>query len=167
MKPVRVLWLACCTMVLALRLPAQLQHLRWGPYAELGQPAGRLASTQARGLGAGLQLEFRLPVGMALDGSAGYLRFAAGSPDTASAAGPSALSAAVFRLGARLKLLTPLYLKLETGQVLYLNGASGSATLLAPGLGLQLLGLDLEAKYEVWEAPYRSGFLGLKLAYLF
>lgn len=166
MKPVRIFWLACCLLGLAQRLSAQHQHLRWGPYAELGLPAGRMSSAQAGGLGAGLQAELRLPAGLALDGSAGYLRFAANAQDTASG-GPSALSAAVFRAGARLKLLTPLYLKLETGRVLYLHGASGGAMLWAPGLGLQLLGLDLEAKYELWETPYRSGFLGLKLAYLF
>lgn len=165
MKPACAVWLSCCLLGFASRLPAQQLH--WGPYAELGLPAGRMTSAQAGGLGGGLQLELRLPLALALDGSAGYLRFASGTPDTASATGPTALSAAVFRVGARLKLLTPLYLKLETGKVLYLHGSSGSATLWAPGLGLQLLGLDIEAKYEVWEAPYRAGFLGLKLAYLF
>lgn len=164
MKQIWYSVLGLLLMAPSLRGSAQHLNLRWGPYAELALPTGSMASRQASGLGTGLQLELRLPVGLALDGSAGYLRFPAAGVDSAAA---SVLSAVPFRVGARFKFLPLLYVKLETGRVVYLHGAPGGAALWAPGLGLQLLGLDLEAKYEIWDAPQHQGFLGLKLAYLF
>ena len=48
-----------------------------------------------------------------------------------------------------------------------LSDPTGAAFLVAPGVGIRVLGLDVAAKYEAWFRDGTRGFFGLKAGYNF
>jgi hypothetical protein len=58
--------------------------------------------------------------------------------------------------------------KVEGGTVQYTGkNYSGIGGLVAPGIGIRILGLDVEAKYEAWFKDGTRSFFGLKAGYNF
>jgi hypothetical protein len=76
----------------------------------------------------------------------------------------AAINAIPLRAGVKYRLVPALYVKLEGGVANYLNSKS-SAVIISPGIGLRVLGLDVQAKYETW-VNEGSGW-GVKLGYNF
>ena len=75
-----------------------------------------------------------------------------------------AINAFPIRAGIKYRFIPAVYFKLEGGVARFINN-SGSAVIFSPGIGLRVLGLDLQAKYETW-INEGSGW-GVKLGYNF
>jgi hypothetical protein len=157
------------TLIFALiffQCNAQLKGFSVGPYAEIAWPTGDLKATNKNGIGAGLNADIRLGK-LGLTGSVGFIHF--GGKTLATGEGPvnmPAINAVPILAGLKYRLIPLVYIKLEGGVASYTNG-DGSAFILAPGIGLRILMLDVEAKYEVWKKEGTTGFWGLKLGYNF
>lgn len=140
---------------------AQLKKFSIGPYLEGAWPKGDFLQTNGNGIGAGIAGDIKLGTKLNLMGSAGYLRFGRRTGEAAS----EVISAVPIRAGLKYKL--PLvYVKMETGTVA-INRQKGSAWILSPGLGIRVLGLDLQGSYETWLADQARSFASLKIAYHF
>lgn len=145
---------------------AQLKRFSLGPYVEAGFPVGKFADTHNTGYGVGLGADIKLIAGLGVTGSVGYMRFG-GLRDTATGDKYAAASVVPVRIGLKYQLVSVLYVKLEGGAANYTGDNNGSAFLLAPGVGIRLLGLDVMAKYESWFKDGTRGFFGLKAGYNF
>lgn len=140
---------------------AQLKGFSIGPYLEFANPRGDFAATNRNGLGAGLSADIKLPGKLSATGSFGYLRFSRASGNGEA----SAVSAFPVRAGLKYRLPI-VYLKLESGAARYSKDA-GSALILSPGIGIRVLGLDVQGNFETWLGDEGRSFLALKLAYHF
>jgi hypothetical protein len=153
---------------------AQLKRFSIGPYAEVASPVGDFKDSYKTGFGGGLNADIKLIAGLGVTGSAGFMYFP-GKTITYDAGGStgeykiSALKALPVRVGLKYKLPIPLlYVKVEGGTATFIDsGASGTAAIFAPGIGIRFLGLDVQAKYEAWFKNGTSGFFGLKAGYNF
>ena len=145
---------------------AQLKGFSLGPFAEIATPTGDFKATHKNGYGAGLGADIRLGK-IGVTGSIGYMQF--GGKSTHSEAGaikyPS-LKAVPMRVGLKYRIVPALYAKLESG-VAKFTGGNESAFILSPGIGIRILGLDVQAKYEIWKADQTYTFLGLKAGFNF
>jgi hypothetical protein len=65
------------------------------------------------------------------------------------------------RVGLKYRIIPALYAKLESG-VARFTGGDESGLIFSPGIGVRILGLDLQAKYDVWKAKKTYSFMGLK-----
>jgi hypothetical protein len=170
-----------CTsmMLLALvatstRSQAQLKRFSIGPYVETGIPVGDFSKTNNTGYGVGLNADIKLVAGLGVTGSVGYMRF---SGKSATIIGPAdepenikygTLQAFPVRLGIKYKFPFPLlYVKVEGGTAHMFDDYTGTAGIIAPGIGIRFLGLDVEAKYEEWFKSSNAGFWGLKGSFNF
>lgn len=144
---------------------AQLKRFSIGPYGEAGFPVGNFNDTHNTGYGVGLGADIKLIKGFGVTGSIGYMRFG-GKRDALDNKIP-AVSAVPLRLGIKYQLVSILYVKLESGASTYTGDDSGAAFILAPGVGIRVLGLDVLAKYETWIKDGNIGFFGLKAGYNF
>jgi len=150
-----------CLLSGALTATAQLKGFGLGPYAETAWPAGSFARTHQRGWGAGLGADINLPGKLGITGSAGYMRFGAGNSESAQ----GAVNAFPVRVG--LKYQLPLvYFKLESGKT-HIPGSGSGGWIIAPGIGVRVLGLDLQARYESWNSTPAVSFWGLKAGFQF
>jgi hypothetical protein len=157
---------------------AQLKGFSIGPYVELGTPMGDFKETHNTGFGGGLNADIKLIAGFGVTGSAGFMYFPGktytfvdGTGATLSAEAES-LKALPVRVGLKYKFGIPLlYVKAEGGTATFIGGDSadykGTAGIFAPGIGIRFLGLDVEAKYEIWFKDGNRGFFGLKAGYNF
>ena len=145
---------------------AQVKGFGFGPYVEAGWPTGNYEQSLKTGIGAGLGADIRL--GKAgFTGSIGYMHFAWKSIVTENeivCGGP--LNAVPIRAGFKYRLAPALYIKLESG-VAKFTGKSESALIFSPGIGVRILGLDLQAKYEIWKREQSFSFLGLRAGFNF
>lgn len=151
---------------LSLFSQAQLKGFSLGPYAEMGWPAGNSRQFNKTGIGAGIGADIRLGK-IGLTGSVGYLHF--GGKTITKAEGPvdmPAVKAVPVRIGLKYRLVPSLYAKLESG-VAKFSGSDESAIIFAPGIGVRLLGLDIQAKYEIWKREQAFSFWGLKAGFNF
>ncbi|MFL5738650.1 MAG: hypothetical protein ACJ75B_00425 [Flavisolibacter sp.] len=140
---------------------SQLKGFSIGPYLERDWVKGSMAQTNGNGLGVGVAGDIKIGSHLSLMGSYGYLHFGKNFGEQFS----QNINARPLRLGLKFKL--PLiYLKMESGTVSFQNG-SGSALILSPGLGIRVLGLDLQACYESWLHQSPQSFTSLKVAYHF
>lgn len=157
-----LLLLLSCSIV----VNAQLKRFSLGPYVEAGFPVGDFRDTHNTGYGVGLNADIKLIAGLGVTGSVGYMRFG-GLHNPATDDKYPALSAIPVRVGLKYQLISILYVKLESGAANFTGDNSGSAVILAPGVGIRVLGLDVQAKYEAWFKDGTTGFFGLKGGYNF
>ncbi|MGX5820922.1 outer membrane beta-barrel protein [Chitinophaga lutea] len=143
---------------------AQLKRFSIGPYVEAGFPTGDFANTNKTGWGVGLNADIKLVAGFGVTGSVGYMQFAG---ETFQVIDYATVSAVPVRVGLKYKLISILYVKLEAGTATFTGDLEGTSFLMAPGVGVRLLGLDFQAKYENWFRDGGRGFFGLKASYNF
>jgi hypothetical protein len=140
---------------------SQLKGFSIGPFAEAGWPTGEFSQTNKNGYGVGLGADVRLGK-LGVTGSVGYMHF--GGKDLKTSEGVvenRALKVVPVRIGLKYRLVPALYAKVETG-VARMNGANESAAIFSPGLGVRILGLDIQGKYEIWKAQRTFSFWGIK-----
>lgn len=150
-------------LLMALIFPAQsqLKGFSLGPFAEAAWPTGDFQESNKNGYGLGVGADIRLGK-IGLTGSVGYMHFGgktlvkeAGSVDMPS------IKAVPVRVGLKYRIVPVLYAKLESG-VAKFTGSDETAFIISPGIGVRLLGFDLQAKYELWKNEQNLGFWGLK-----
>lgn len=141
---------------------AQLKGFSIGPYVEAAWPRGDFAQSNRNGIGAGLAADIKLGNHLAAMGSYGILHFGAQRGSDFSG---QTINARPLRLGLKYKLPL-LYFKMESGSA-KLGSGMGNAVILSPGVGIRLLGLDLQGSYESWLGDQHMSFASLKLAYHF
>ena len=152
-------------LVCGISAQAQLKRFSLGPYVEGGFPVGDLKDTHNTGWGAGLNADIKLVAGFGVTGSVGYMQF---SGNTVNNVEYEKIAAIPVRVGLKYKLISILYVKLESGAANYVNSdVTGSAFILAPGVGIRVLGLDVATKYEAWFREGTMSFFGLKVGYNF
>jgi hypothetical protein len=145
---------------------AQLKGFSIGPYIEAAKPLGHLDETNKNGGGLGLNADIRLGK-IGITGSAGFMHFPGKTIETNEGAKQTpAINVIPIRAGLKYRLAPVLYAKLEGGMANYTNN-DGSAFILSPGIGLRILGLDVQAKYETWINNGTRSFWGLKAGYNF
>jgi hypothetical protein len=157
--PVAILFI----LIGSLPANAQLKGFAFGGYLEAGSPTAGFEETNGNGVGVGVAAELKLPAKLGLTGSLGVMHFSGkrvyannGSTKT------DPINAFPLRLGLKYKL--PLvYVKLESG-VAKLNDGSGSAVIVSPGIGIRILGFDLQGKFEAWTKKETQSFWGLRAA---
>ncbi|ASZ13639.1 outer membrane beta-barrel protein [Chitinophaga pendula] len=147
---------------------AQLKRFSLGPFVEAGFPTGDFQETNKRGFGVGLQADIKLVAGLGVTGSVGYMRFG-GKTETNNGATVKypALGAFPIRVGLRYHFIPLVFVKFESGAANFTGDYSGTAVILAPSVGVRLLGLEVSGKYEAWLKDGTRGFWGLKAGYNF
>lgn len=145
---------------------AQLKGFSLGPYAEIGWPTGDFQQSNKTGIGAGFGADVRLGK-IGLTGSVGYIHFGGKTVmKTEGEVDMPAIKAVPVRVGLKYRLAPALYAKVESG-VAKFSGSDESALIFAPGIGVRLLGLDVQAKYEIWKREQSISFWGLKAGFNF
>jgi len=145
---------------------AQLKGFSLGPFVEAGWPTGDFKQTNKNGYGGGLGADIRLGK-IGITGSVGYMHFGGKTMEKADGlVSMPAINAVPIRAGLKYRLAPGLYAKLETGVAQFTQG-NESAFILSPGIGIRLLGLELQAKYEIWKKQETFSFWGLKAGFNF
>lgn len=145
---------------------AQLKGFSVGAYAEYAAPTCALDESNKKGMGAGLNADVRLGK-IGLTGSVGFIHFGGRSVTSENRhTNFPAINAVPMRAGLKYRIIPLLYLKVESGVVNYTNG-NGSAVIFSPGLGIRVMGLDVQAKHESWIKDGSRSFWGLKVGYNF
>jgi len=153
-------------IVTSIHSRAQLKGFSIGPYIESARPTGHFEETHKNGLGIGLNADIRLGK-WGLTGSAGYMHFSGKTiTNSEGTKHDPDINAIPIRAGLKYRLVPIIYVKLEGGVANYTNG-NGSAVIVSPGIGLRVLGLDVQAKYEAWVDNGTNSFWGLKVGYNF
>ena len=140
---------------------SQLKGFGIGPYVETAWPQGAFSQRAGKAIGGGVSADVKLLSKFSATGSIGLLRFAKMSrPEVAY----PPLTATPMRFGVKYRL--PLiYLKMESG-VAKLKDKK-DPVILSPGVGIRLLGLDVQASYESWLQSKPTSFARLRVAYQF
>ncbi len=153
-------------LIASMTCQAQLKGFSLGPFVEAGWPTGSFAESNKNGIGAGLGADIRLGK-IGLTGSVGYMHFGGKTLNKGNGdIDMPAIKAVPVRAGLKYRVVPALYIKLESG-VAKFTGSNESAVIISPGIGLRLLGLDLQAKYEVWQKDQAYSFWGLKAGFNF
>ncbi|MFY0255048.1 hypothetical protein ACDQ55_13955 [Chitinophaga sp. 30R24] len=169
-------FLAFATVILVICLSvqssqAQLKRFSIGPFVEAGFPTGNFGDTHNTGYGIGLGADLKLIAGFTAVASVSYFHFGGKTVDSnrdGNSYGYPDANVIPIRLGLKYKLVSILYVKVEGGTAQFLGKFNnGTGGLIAPGIGIRLLGLDVEAKYEAWFHNNTNGFFGLKAGYNF
>lgn len=142
---------------------AQLKGFSIGPYLEIGNPTAGFEERNGNGIGVGMNADIKLPGRLGLTGSIGYMHF---SGISTSAGKTPTIDAVPIRGGIKFRLPAIFYLKMEVGVAKYTNGM-GSSYIVAPGIGIRVLGLDVQGKFEAWLKDETNSFWGLKVGYNF
>ncbi|RYY55397.1 MAG: hypothetical protein EOO09_10570 [Chitinophagaceae bacterium] len=146
----------------AVKANAQLKGFGFGPYAERVWTTGNSTDLYKNGFGGGFSADIKLPAKLGLTGSAGFLHLGGRTVNTEN--GPvrnKAINAFPLRAGLKFRPLPLLYFKMEGGSV-NSNGGGGPAFLLSPGIGVRVLGIDLQGKYERWYDEAGTRFWALR-----
>lgn len=145
---------------------AQLKIFSIGPYVEAAAPTGDFKETNKNGYGAGLNMDVRLSK-FGLTGSAGIMHFGGKTILNGEGSGKMpGVTAIPVRVGIKYHFAPLLYFKIEGGTANYTNGDK-NAFILSPGIGVRVLGLDVQLKYESWIQDGSRSFAGLKAGYNF
>lgn len=151
---------------MAIAGTAQVKGFGFGPYVEAAWPAGNFKQTTKTGIGAGLGADIRLGK-VGLTGSIGYMHIAGKSRITENEIiHVRSFNVLPIRAGFKYRLAPAIYVKLESGVAKFI-GNNESAIIFSPGIGLRILGLDLQAKYEIWATQEPYSFLGVKAGFNF
>lgn len=142
---------------------AQIKGFSIGPYIEGAWPTGNFKKMNGSASGIGITADINLPGRWSATGSAGYLHFR--KLDDHPEYNSKAINALPLRAGLKYKLPI-VYFKTEAGSAKFLNGENASF-LISPGLGVRLLGLDIQGNYETWIREKSTNFWSLRLAYHF
>ncbi|RPD42040.1 outer membrane beta-barrel protein [Chitinophaga barathri] len=165
MKNKSSLLIAFLLLVCSVATQAQLKRFSIGPYVEAGFPVGDFQDTHNTGWGAGLNADIKLVAGFGVTGSVGYMHFGGATVNNFTFNKRAAIPV---RIGLKYKLVSILYVKLESGSANFVDSdITGAAFIVAPGVGIRVLGLDVAAKYEAWFREGTMGFFGLKAGYNF
>ena len=145
---------------------AQLKGFSIGGYLESGWPTAGFEETHGNGIGAGLEADIKLPAKLGVSGSVGFMHFGGKTINTnLGTKKVQAINAMPIRVG--LKYRFPLlYAKLEGG-VARLTNDPNQVYIISPGLGVRILGLDVQGKFEAWVRDETWSFWGLKVGYHF
>lgn len=153
-------------LVTASVAAGQAKGFSFGPFVEAGWPTGNLKQNYKTGIGLGFGADVRLGK-VGLTGSIGYMYFGGTSIDNGDEiVDPSSFKTIPMRAGIKYRLVPGLYAKLESG-VAKFTGTNESALIFSPGIGVRILGFDLQAKYELWKWQDSFSFLGLKAGFNF
>lgn len=165
-KPKMKKFLLISFLLPALTGIAQIKGFGFGPFVEAAWPTGNFEKSNKNGFGAGVGADIRFGK-IGLTGSIGYMHFGGKTiyTNNESVNNPS-YDAIPIRAGFKYRLAPALYAKLEGGMA-KLTGTNESAVIFSPGVGLRVLGLDLQAKYEVWKRQETYSFLGVKAGFNF
>jgi hypothetical protein len=145
---------------------AQLKGFSVGPFVEAGWPTGNFQESNKNGYGAGVGADIRLGK-IGLTGSVGYMHFGGKTIDKGDGmVKMPAINAFPVRAGLKYRLAPAIYAKFESGVARFTNN-NGSALIFSPGIGVRILGLELQAKYEVWKTQEAFSFWGLKAGFNF
>ena len=160
-KVLLILFLLASTAVVA-----QVKGFGFGPYVEAAWPSGDFKQSNKNGFGAGFGADIRL--GKAgLTGSVGYMYFGGKTVHAGNeAADMPSFNVVPMRVGIKYRLAPAIYARLESG-IAKFTGDNESALIFSPGLGVRILGLDVQAKYEIWKKEQTFSFLGLKAGFNF
>jgi hypothetical protein len=140
---------------------SQLKGFSIGPFAEVASPTGDFKETNKTGYGVGLGADVRLGK-IGVTGSVGYMQFGGKTINTEGTfVDMPSVKAVPVRVGLKYRIIPSLYAKLESG-VAKFTGGNESAVIFSPGLGVRLLGLDIQGKYEIWKNDKTYSFWGLK-----
>ncbi len=140
---------------------SQLKGFSLGPFAEAAWPTGSFSETNKNGYGVGLGADIRLGK-IGLTGSVGYMHFGGKTINTGDGfVDMPTIKAVPVRVGLKYRIVPALYAKVESG-VAKFTGGSESAVIFSPGIGVRLLGLDIQGKYEIWKNQQTYSFWGLK-----
>ena len=149
-----------------LTATAQVKGFGFGPYVEAAWPTGNFEKSNKNGVGVGLGADIRLGK-IGLTGSIGFMHFGGKTMYTDNeSVHNTSYDAVPIRAGLKYRLAPALYIKLESG-VAKFTGKSESALIFSPGIGVRILGLDLQAKYEIWKREQSFSFLGLRAGFNF
>jgi hypothetical protein len=169
MKYTFVAILLVSVLFLSVPASAQLKGFSVGPYVEAGWPVGDLKETHKQGFGAGLSADIRLPGKIGITGSVGYMQFN-GKTINAPEGGYdiATLKAFPIRAGLKFRPVPLIYFKMEGGAANFTGSNSGSAFILSPGIGVRVLGFDVQAKYEAWlKDGMNNAFWGVRAGFNF
>jgi hypothetical protein len=145
---------------------AQLKGFSIGPFVEAGWPTGNFQESNKNGYGAGLGADIRLGK-IGVTGSVGYMHFGGKTIDKgAGAVKMPAINAVPVRAGIKYRLAPAIYAKFESGVARFTKN-NESALIISPGIGVRVLGLELQAKYEIWKKQDDYSFWGLKAGFNF
>lgn len=165
MKYILAVFVSALMLTAANPASAQLKGFGIGPYVEAGWPLSDLKDTHKQGFGAGLSADIRLPGKIGITGSAGYMQFNGKTlvtPEGGQTNIPD-LKAFPVRVGLKFRPVPLIYIKMESGAANFTGDASGSALILSPGIGVRVLGIDVQAKYEAWlKDGMNNAFWGLR-----
>lgn len=158
--------LAVVCLVAGITGSAQLKGFSVGPFVEAGWPTGNFQHSYKNGYGAGLGADIRLGK-IGLTGSVGYMHFGGKTIDKGGGmVKMPALNAMPVLGGIKYRLAPAIYARFESGVAKFTN-SSESAFIISPGIGVRILGLELQAKYEVWKRNETFSFWGLKAGFNF
>lgn len=150
----------------AVIVHAQVKGFSLGPYMEAAQPAGNFSKTNKNGFGAGFGADIRLGK-IGLTGSAGYMHFSGKTINKGNdLVKMPAVKAFPVRVGFKYRMAPFIYAKLESGLAKF-TGGNESSVIISPGIAARILGIELQAKYEVWKNDETNSFWGLKAAFNF
>lgn len=153
-------------LVSGIRGSAQLKGFSIGPFVEAGWPTGSFQESNKNGFGAGLGADIRLGK-IGVTGSVGYMQFGGKTIDKGDGAVKMpVLNAVPVRAGLKYRLAPAIYAKFESG-VAKFTKSDESALIISPGIGVRVLGLELQAKYEIWKKQDSYNFWGLKAGFNF
>lgn len=159
----KFIYLASVFSLIASTASAQLKGFSFGPYLEAAWPKGDFLQTNRNGLGLGLAADMKLGGKLAAMGSAGYMHF--GNRSSNDNTVDETVNAVPVRVGIKYRL--PLvYVKLESGVAKFSDGRE-NPLILSPGIGVRLLGLDVQASYETWLSKNGRSFAALRMGYHF
>lgn len=145
--------------VSGLSAKAQVKPLSFGVYGEGLSRADNTKEQVNNGFGGGLDFEFKLPVRLAITGSAGYVHF--GEKTLSATTKIPEINIAAVRAGIKYRL-NLLYAKMEAGTAIPFEQGN-TRVILSPGLGIRLSAIDLQGKYEIWLDETNSCFYGIKI----
>lgn len=145
---------------------AQLKGFSLGPFVEAGWPTGNFQESNKNGYGAGVGADIRLGK-IGLTGSVGYMHFGGKTIDKEDGTlKMPAINAVPVRAGLKYRIAPALYAKFESGVARFTKN-NESALIISPGIGVRILGLELQAKYEIWKKQDAYSFWGLKAGFNF